>query len=669
MKQKRLLLLLALLMTAATGAWGKQIYISYPAWPSGTSVNGDGNLVLEIELWDSFEYLKSEIEGKTGFDPKYMHLFNNSIECEDNETLDQKDVSEGSVLTLVYDLKAVKLADGTKDAGNWTATVGQGDAQGLPADVCKGDAVTLNYTGRLKVKSVTATTDAWMGDLSSIPASALDGNRLIVPDGTTLKGTLSEKYKIVIPDGATVTLAGVTINGVNDADYSWAGITCLGDANIILADGSDNKVKGFYNTYPGIQAGPANTTLTIQGGTAGSGKLTASSNDNSAGIGAGWYPLSCGDIDILGGDITATGGKFSAGIGGGPSSVCGTITISGGTVTATGGEGGAGIGSGLNGTSGNITITDGVTLVTATKGSDAPYSIGEGAYTDGRQSTCGTVTIGGTVYWQNDAAVDDGATYLAQTTFELVNLAKLSGDYEATNGTTLYGRLAGNYKISIAADATVTLNNATINGEQQYNKYKWAGINCLGDATIVLKDGSTNKVRGFNSDYPGIHVPSGKKLTIKGGMARNGKLTASSNGFGAGIGAGYQIPCGDIEIQGGDITATGGIFAAGIGGGGYGAATCGAITISGGTVEATGGAKAAGIGSGNQSSCGDITIASTVKEVTATKGEDATYSIGAGFDGSCGTVTIGDTKYWENNDAVSTDTDNYLKQATITYVP
>ena len=50
MKQFRLLLLLALLMTAATGAWGMQIYISYPSWPTGTNnVNGDGNLVLEME--------------------------------------------------------------------------------------------------------------------------------------------------------------------------------------------------------------------------------------------------------------------------------------------------------------------------------------------------------------------------------------------------------------------------------------------------------------------------------------------------------------------------------------------------------------------------------------------------------------------------------------------
>ena len=49
----------------------------------------------------------------------------------------------------------------------------------------------------------------------------------------------------------------------------------------------------------------------------------------------------------------------------------------------------AGIGSGFYGAScGDITITSGVTSVTATKGMDAPNSIGAGA-----SSSCGTVTI------------------------------------------------------------------------------------------------------------------------------------------------------------------------------------------------------------------------------------------------------------------------------------
>lgn len=62
-------------------------------------------------------------------------------------------------------------------------------------------------------------------------------------------------------------------------------------------------------------------------------------------------------------------------------------------------------------------------------------------------------------------------------------------------------------------------------------------LNCLGDATIILADGTTNTVKGFHVDYPGIHVPSGKTLTITG----TGMLRASSKGFGAGIGGGYKI--------------------------------------------------------------------------------------------------------------------------------
>ena len=120
-------------------------------------------------------------------------------------------------------------------------------------------------------------------------------------------------------------------------------------------------------------------TLTINGG----GKLIASSNGHGAGIGGGWN-ISCGNIDIQGGIIEATGGQYAAGIGGGYIRNCGTITI-----------------------------TDGVTRVTATKGTDAPNSIGIG-FRD-NENTCGTVTIGGTVYWQNNAYVGDGETYLKQS--------------------------------------------------------------------------------------------------------------------------------------------------------------------------------------------------------------------------------------------------------------
>ena len=290
---------------------------------------------------------------------------------------------------------------------------------------------------------------------------------------------------------------------------------------------------------------------------------------------------------------------------------------------------------------------------------------------------------------------DDGVPTGWTEVIASIDLSKLTADYEAQDGDVLTGTLDGKkqpYKITIADGATVTLDGVTINGVSS-SDVKWAGITCLGDATIILKDGSKNTVKGFYEDYPGIQAgPTGKTLVIKGEDQGTGSLDASpydggtEHSYGAGIGGGLDISCGDINIQGGVITVTGGYGAAGIGvgegyeeenvscatitisggnvtaTGGYGAAgigggyayqygvTCGAITISGGTVTAAGGDNAAGIGSGESYSgktntCGDITVTADVTSVTATKGKNATNSIGAGNSGTCGTITIGGKVY------------------------
>ena len=213
-----------------------------------------------------------------------------------------------------------------------------------------------------------------------------------------------------------------------------------------------------------------------------------------------------------------------------------------------------------------------------------------------------------------------------------VNLSTKSTAYTASNGETLTGTLASKVQISIAAGATVILHNVNINGSGTWTTGNYAGITCEGDATIILS--GTNTVKGFYEDYPGIYVPENKTVTIQG----TGSLTASSNGWAAGIGGGNTGNCGNITITGGNITATGGSGRAGIGGG---SDACGNITITGGTITATGGNNAAGIGGGTGGTCGNITITSGVTRVTATKGNIAPNSIGAGGSGTCGTVTIG----------------------------
>ena len=230
-------------------------------------------------------------------------------------------------------------------------------------------------------------------------------------------------------------------------------------------------------------------------------------------------------------------------------------------------------------------------------------------------------------------ALATGKIYnITRGTGTTVDLSTKSEAYTAQNGQTLTGTLGSNVKISIADGATVILNGVNINGSGTWTSGNYAGITCNGDATIILS--GTNNVKGFNEDYPGIYVPENKTVTIQG----TGSLTASSNGWAAGIGGGNTGNCGNITITGGNITATGGYGRAGIGGG---SGACGNITITGGTITATGYANGAGIG-GGIGACGNITITSGVTRVTATKGPTAPNSIGAGgISTICGTVTIG----------------------------
>ena len=229
---------------------------------------------------------------------------------------------------------------------------------------------------------------------------------VILTDGQILTGTGGTETHVTIADGATVTLNGVTISGSSSVDNShkWAGITCAGDATIILADGTTNIVEGREHRYAGIFI-PKNHTLTIKGG----GTLNAKSlqyvvnnihQSGAAGIGANSY-TDCGNIVIEGGIITATGSRGSAGIGSTDSKSCGDITISGGTITATGGQGGnsgAGIGSssGESSSCGDILISGGT--VTAI-GGYAAAGIGTGSGDNiTTPSKCGNITItGGTI--------------------------------------------------------------------------------------------------------------------------------------------------------------------------------------------------------------------------------------------------------------------------------
>ena len=220
-----------------------------------------------------------------------------------------------------------------------------------------------------------------------------------------------------------------------------------------------------------------------------------------------------------------------------------------------------------------------------------------------------------------------------------IDLSKLTSHITLMDGDELTGTLDGTtqrVKLTIADGATVTLNDAQILGaESNQDQDQWAGITRAGNATIILK--GTNQVVTFNRYRAAIQAgPVGSTLTIKG----DGNLTVGlteNHSCETAIGSSYSIPCGNIVIEGGNITATAGHGAA------IGSAyesSCDDITITGGSVTAFG-AGGAGIGSSSNSSCGDITI--TGGTIFA-QGSDGQTGIGSANMGSCGNITISYSK-------------------------
>ncbi len=347
---------------------------------------------------------------------------------------------EKTTASSAFTNELTKTGDGTVTyASSDTGVATVNDSTGVVTIVGEGTAtITASVTDSdtyyyaIKTASYTLTVTAVAAKIVDVSTLTED---TVVTDGYTITGTLSQLVQVSIADGATVTLSGVSINADSEFNSSqvtgFPALACLGDATIIIADGTENTLYGIHNPYTGGGAGiyvPSGSTVTVTGngaltvqgatGAAGigcnrndaggdivieGGIITASSRQG-AGIGGSAYK-DCGSITITGGTITATAGGYNAAIGSGGGHKCGNITISGGTITATGGGNSAGIGGGTlqevsNGGSswtkvpsecGTITITSDVTSVTATKGGSlAPYSIGAGY-----QSTCGTVTIGG----------------------------------------------------------------------------------------------------------------------------------------------------------------------------------------------------------------------------------------------------------------------------------
>ena len=245
--------------------------------------------------------------------------------------------------------------------------------------------LALLLLASLPVSAHAATWDIGKGDITvnaeSGGQTVTQGGGAAVEDSApVITGTSKENNVTINADSgqtASVTLSGVNIDV---RDKGKAAVSTTGEGNVSIELNGGSTLRSGYE-HAGLEKNNGGS-LTI-GDENKDGKLTAEGGKYGAGIGGGYYENGS-DITITGGEVKATGGEYGAGIGGGDHGNGSDITITGGKVKATGGRRGAGIGGGNYRIGKDITISGGeVNAIGGVTGA----GIGGGCYGDGNNIT------------------------------------------------------------------------------------------------------------------------------------------------------------------------------------------------------------------------------------------------------------------------------------------
>ena len=242
--------------------------------------------------------------------------------------------------------------------------------------------------------------------------------------------------------------------------------------------------------------------------------------------------------------------------------------------------------------------------------------------------------------------VNNWKNNILKITLDNVNIKVDKKEDKAAMSVSGSGDTEINLKGNNVLDSTVSSGHAglekadTLNpaGEETGNDGKLIITACDNEQNLTAKGarwaagigGRANGVAHSKAEITGIEI-NGGKIYAEGDSG--GEM--NNDGGGAGIGGGSWT-IGKVTINGGDITAIGGVDGgAGIGGGKNNA---GFVTINGGDITATGGAGGgAGIG-GGKSGAGFVTI--NGGDITATGGNDEGCGVGSGKWGRNSNINI-----------------------------
>ncbi|MGN1473482.1 MAG: beta strand repeat-containing protein, partial [Eubacteriales bacterium] len=516
-----------------------------------------------------------------------------------------------------------------------------------------GDGCTLNATKGIDVASGSLTIygqSAQTGALNATATGSNAGIRVPVSSSLTINGG-----RIAATGSASGIKAAAGIGG----NFGEASGSITINNGWITAIGASASYGGAAGIGGGGNSSHA-TSITITGG-----HIIAVGGDNgAAGIGGGGHDGELNSYSITGGYIEATGHaaagtnatkKNANAVGGGagksPADLtdCNAVVIDNTAKTATF------YGTELNQ---NMTVPEGYTMTVA---NGQTLTIPAGV----TLTNNGTILIeeGGKLI-NNDTIINNGTitnngTYAGTLPMESVRYLDKDGNEQTAackvitaDNISSYGTLsAGWYAVkgTITADSRITVSgdvhliladgcDFTVSGGIQVQDNSTESTPNTNALTIYAQSTNettmgkltANNTEDMNAAIGGGNYGSGGEITINGGT-----VTATGGLNGAGIGGGFEGSGGTISINGGIVTATSSFCGAGIGGGYYG--TGGNITISGGEITAKGGIDGAGIGGGREASGGNITISGG--EITAKGGIDGA-GIGGGYYGTGVNITI-----------------------------
>ena len=368
---------------------------------NGTTKDDSGEIIITTRE-QTITTQESDLEGPaaedSGFGPVVEENYQPAPPAQPEDAEEPKDADQPESTEEPKDADQPEGTDQPEDAEEPKAADRQESTE-EPEDADRQESADQQP----QQAALTAADDP----ATSTPANGFWGNTITVINkvaNTVLNLTLRD-VKIDVSDNRTY-----------GDETGKAALSVQGKGSVEIELDGKNELKSGYK-----RAGLEKTsegTLTLKDDKKKAGSLTATGGKFGAGIGGG-NGGSGKNITITGGTVNAKGGLEGAGIGGGTGGSGEAITINGGTVEATGGKFGAGIGGGLNGVGKNITIKGGT--VNAAGGDNGGAGIGGGDSGSGEAITItgGTVNaagggqgagIGGGNYGSGEAITINGGT-------------------------------------------------------------------------------------------------------------------------------------------------------------------------------------------------------------------------------------------------------------------